>query len=202
MKLLSACAVGALAAAAFGQTMTYNNLGDFLANVQTGYYDEGFDSLAPGAVATLNFTGNGYSYTASSAVGADAGSLGDGGLYNDPGLLSVNTATDALLIDFTSGNVTAVGGEFFASDISFGLIPADVIVSLNDGTTVNFNGTGFAGFTSSVGINSILIDASDATLGVPAWPTVDRLIVGTAVPAPAGLAVLGLGCLVATRRRR
>lgn len=203
MKNLMIVAAAGFASTAFaGGTTTYNDLSSFLSNVEPGFYDEGFGAVQTGAVPSLNFSGNGFAYTATSAVGGDAGSDGSGGLFNDPGLLSLNLATDALLISFTSGNVTAVGGDFFASDIFFLEIPADVTVNLNDGTSVTFNGSGFAGFTSDVAISSILIDASDATLGGPAWPTVDRLIVGTVVPAPGVLGLIGMGSLVATRRRR
>lgn len=191
----------ALAGTAAAQTVSYNNVTDFLNNVQSGFYDEGFGGLAAGPADTLDFAGNGFGYTASSTIGVDPGSDGLGGLFNDPGLLSLNIATDALRIDFTQGNVTAVGGDFFASDIFFFQVPATVIVGLSDGTTTTFNGSRFAGFTSSNAIDFIVIDADDASLGGPAWPTVDRLIVGTAIPAPAGLAVLGMGLLAARRRR-
>lgn len=203
MKTMTAGVIALMAGAPIATaTDTYTDVNDFLNNVVPGYYDEDFSAVAGGAVDTLSFGGNGFGYTASSTVGMDAGSTGDGGLFNDPGLLSLNTATDALLIEFNQGNVTAVGGDFFASDINFFEIPADVTVNLDDGTSLDFVGGGFAGFTSNVAISSIVIDASDDTLGAPAWPTVDRLIVGTMVPAPAGFALLGAGVIFAARRRR
>jgi hypothetical protein len=204
MTKSAVCVIAAIvgSSAALAGTDTYTDEATFLANVQGGAYTEDFSGVAPGPVDTLNFSGGGFSYTASSTVGMDVGSTGDGGLFNDPGLLSLNTATDALLITFTGAPVTAVGGEFFASDISFFEIPADVTVNLGDGSSIAFTGGGFAGFTSNVAITSLIIDASDATLGAPAWPTVDSLIVGQVVPAPAGLAVLGAGALIAFRRRR
>ena len=203
MKIMTPGIIALMAGAPIATAAdTYTDETDFLNNVQPGFYTEDFSSVPTGAQGTLSFSGNGFSYDVSSTIGMDPGSDGSGGLFNDPGLLSLNLATDALEIAFTSGNVTAVGGDFFASDFSFLEIPADVTVNLNDGSSISFSGSSFAGFTSSSVISSVVIDASDATLGAPAWPTVDNLIVGSQIPAPAGLALLGLGGIGAARRRR
>ncbi len=201
MKLsavLSAAGVAALTAgtALAGGTTVYDNEADFLSNIEPGSYFEGFDGVPIGAAGPiLSFTDGTFSYDIT-ATGA-----GSNNLFNDPGLVSTDSALDALVITFTSGNVTAVGGRMFASDILFFPIGADMTATLSDGTVVNFSSPGddFRGFTSDMTITSLTIDASDAAAN--AWATLDNLRVGV-IPAPGTMALLGFGGLAATRRRR
>lgn len=196
MRLLATLAV--LAAAGSANAAVYTSSAAFLPNLAPGFYLEGFGAVAAGPAASLNFGPvNGYSYT----VGTPAGSVS--GLYNDPGLISTDNATDAIQITFTGAPVTAVGGNFWSTDINFAAIPATVTLQLSDGTTEVFNSTSsadFRGFTSGVAITSMTINAADVP--VNAWATLDNLYVGAAVPAPGSLALVGLGALVAGRRRR
>lgn len=167
----------------------------FLAAIEPGYYYNNFTGVPTGAVPSLSYSSGGFSYTISTGGGIS-------GLYNGTGFVSTDNASDVLQIDFTSGNVSAVGGNFWATDINFNAIAATVAINLSDGTSVSFNATSandFRGFTSNVTITSMTIDAIDGAAF--AWTTMDNLYVG-AVPAPGALAVLGLGGLVAGRRRR
>lgn len=184
-----------------GTTTAFTNEADFFAQLAAGAYSENFDSIPVGLQAPgLSFSGgDGFSYSAAGVPGAD-GAGGTGELFNDPGLLTLNSATDALQITFTGAPVTAVGGLFLATDINFFEVPFDVFVTLSDGTTESFNGSGFVGFTSSMAISSITIDSPD--VAGPSWPAADILIVGSQIPTPGAVAVLGLGGLVAARRRR
>ena len=195
-----AAAVGALSVAGLataGTATVYTDLVSFMANVQAGSFSNGFDTVPVGdAGPSLNFGPvNGYAYTVSATNG--------GTLFNDPGIVSTNTATDALLITFTGAPVTAVGGNFWASDIIFLPTGSDITINLSDGTNVSYTSTGpndFRGFISDVAITSMTIDAPD----VPgnAWATMDNLVVGAAIPAPGAAAVLGLAGLAGIRRRR
>lgn len=200
-KMRALCAAGgafALAgtAAFAGGTDVYTDEGTFVGVLAPGYYFEDFAGVPTGAAGPiLSFSGGGFSYDIT-AVGA-----GTNNLFNDPGIVSTDSALDALVITFTSGNVRAVGGLMFATDISFNPIPADMTITLSDGTVANYVSTGadFRGFVSDVNITSLTIDASD--IPANAWSTLDYLYVGT-IPAPSAMALLGLGGIAASRRRR
>jgi len=201
MVLRSAAAVAALSAAGFasaGSATVYTDLASFMANVAPGSHSENFAGVPTGAVPSLNFGPvNGFAYTVGTQVGAVSG------LFNDPGIVSTDNATDSLVVTFTGAPVTAVGGNFWASDISFFPTGTGITINLSDGSNVSYTSTGpadFRGFISDTAITSITIDAPD----VPgnAWATMDNLVVGVAVPAPGAAAVLGLAGIAGLRRRR
>ena len=201
MMIRSAAVLAALSAAGFaaaGTSTVYTDLASFMANVAPGSYSENFAGVPTGAVPSLNFGPvNGFAYT----VGTQPGAVS--GLFNDPGIVSTDNATDSLFITFTGAAVTAVGGNFWASDLSFFPTGTDITINLSDGTNVSYTSTGpsdFRGFIANVAITSIQIDAPD----VPgnAWATMDNLVVGNAIPAPGAAAVLGLAGIAGLRRRR
>ncbi len=191
--MVAGCAISSAAMAD-----VFNDSASFLGALSDSYTNA-FDDAIPGPSFDLSYSNGTYSYD----ISADGPALG--GLYNDTGLISTNNAGDGILVTFTSGNVTAVGGNFWATDILVFPTGTDVTITLSDGTIESFTSSGpsdFRGFTSNVAIDSIFIDAIDSVGGTPYWATMDNLIVGTAVPAPGALALLGLGGLTATRRRR
>jgi MYXO-CTERM domain-containing protein len=201
MMIRSAAALAVLSAAGFataGTSTVYTDLASFMAQVAPGSYSENFATVPTGAVASLNFGPvNGFAYT----VGATG--LGSNQLFNDPGIVSTDSALDSLLITFTGAAVTAVGGNFWASDVSFFPTGTDIVINLSDGTNVSYTSTGptdFRGFVSDVAITSMTIDAPEGVGN--AWATMDNLVVGTAIPAPGAAAVLGLAGLAGIRRRR
>ncbi len=191
-----AAAAGAAFAGASSATV-FTTQASFLAQLAPGFYLEGFAGVAPGAVPSLNFSGNGFAYTIS-ATGP-----GSNNLFNDPGLISTDSALDAILVTFTGGGPTAVGGNMWATDINFQAIPTQVTINLSDGQSRVFNSTSasdFTGFTSGVTITSILIDAADTPAN--AWSTLDNLYVGRVIPTPGAAALLGLAGVAGLRRRR
>lgn len=193
--------VGLAVAASASMADVYTDSASFLADLQPGYFFNGFADSGSGPVASLSYDNGTYAYTVTAAGPVN------GGLYNEPGIISTNNATDHILINFTSGNVTAVGGNFWGTDINVIPFAVNVNIALSDGTNVTFNTTSasaFRGFTSSSVITSMTIDALEALPDNPpfAWATMDNLYVGAAVPAPGAMALLGLGGLAATRRRR
>ena len=103
---LSVCALGTAAMAD-----VFTDSASFMAALSDSYTNA-FNDAVPGPSADLNYSNGTYSYT----VSADGPAFG--GLYNDTGLISTNNAGDGILVTFTSGNVTAVGGNFWATDIS------------------------------------------------------------------------------------
>ena len=186
-------------------TDVYTDKTTFLNHVQTGYYRETFDSLPEFDVVDTpaSFSGNGFSFDATTAADVLYGiSVGAG-----DNALSTNLEQDDIVLSFTSGNVTAIGGSFFQTDINGVAQPGDVTVTLNDGTSKVLTSTEtdpqpFVGFTTTPTqfITSL-------TMSTPAnWNTINNLYVGQVVPGPDSLVVfLGAGLSSAGllfRRRR
>jgi hypothetical protein len=202
MRLLLAAflAVGA-AQSASAVTTVHNNLASFLASTQPGFYLEDFSGVAAGPVPSVSFGPvNGFSYT----VQTPAGSVS--GLFNDPGLISTDNAADMIEIVFTGAPVTAVGGNMYATDISFAQLDTNVTIALSDGTVetyFNTSASDFRGFTTTgPAITSLTIDAIDPAPAF-AWATLDNLYVGAAVPEPASVVMaLGALSLLSFRRRK
>jgi hypothetical protein len=160
----------------------------FVASLQPGYYLEDFSSLVgPGVIpAPLNFSGGGFAYTATApgdfyAVQTPSGS----GNY----VLSTSSAADTITLTFTSGNVTAVGGYFFVTDLFGDIAPGAITLQFSDGTQVNLTNQDLSTFTGYLSegplITSLLIFASQAD--GEAWPTVDNLYVGAGIPPENGV---------------
>lgn len=167
-------------------------------------YTEGFSALGSGAlgVNSLNFSGNGFAYTASVNNSVLWGTVGSDRAL---GTENAETAT-VLLITFTSGNVTAVGGNFFFVNSQDLFTAAEISLVLNDGTTATYTpsaATDFRGFLSAgVPITSLSFRAG----GNLRFPAIDNLVVGTAtttnMPEPATWALLASSLLIFLLRRR
>ena len=169
----------------------YNTL---VASIGCTSYTETFGSTPTG------FLPSGYS---SSTGPVNWSATATGGLYVQAGLFSTNNAGQALTFDFSAPglSVQAVGGNFFATDASFNVLPAVVVVLLEDGTSyVNLMTleSSFVGFISTgAAISSITLSLP---LASDLYPTVDRMVFGV-VPAPGAIALLGLAGFVGLRRR-
>ncbi len=194
-----------LVAAPSHASTIYTGLPEFLAHVQPGYYLETFNSITLGDLPpTMTFSSGGYSYVASAP--SDLWGQYAPGSSTDV-VLSNNTATDPITFTFTSGNVNAVGGYFFGSDIGGNLLAADVVLTLSDGTVYTIAGAtpgSFAGFITNPGvwITSLVVDAPDSP-PVYVWPTVNDLYTGSAaVPEPATVLLLAGGLIATAAHRR
>lgn len=192
-RLFLALGLTALSAASSAATTVYTSSAPFLASVAPGYYTETFDGLP--AVAPTSFAAGAFSYTVSAS----------GGLYGSGVFLGTNLPNQALTITFTGGNVTAVGGNFYATNISDVFQPTTLTLTLSDSTTVTFAPTSvsdsYRGFTSTVTITSMTMSAP----GVSLYGGMDNLTVGvTAVPEPASVLLMALGAaaLLVARQRR
>ncbi len=195
---IGAVAVAVSTAAAFAGTV-YTDSTSFLGNVAAGYFLNDFESVAADSTADITGSFNGFSYTISGVTGS---------LYNGPGFVSLSSFSDSIEVTFTGNPVTAIGGNFWATNFDFSSAASDITILLSDGTSTTFSPFGptdFRGFTSSVAISSMVVSSNS----VNAWATMDNLYVGTAisvVPVPtaawAGLGLLGvMGGVRVTRRR-
>jgi hypothetical protein len=192
-RLVLALGLAAVSASSFAATTVYGSAASFLANVAPGAYTETFNGLPstpPESFASLVF-----SYTVSAP----------GGLYGSGEFLGANQPDEALTVTFTGGGVTAVGGNFYATNISDAFQSVAITLTLSDNTSITFTPTSVAdsyrGFTSSLAITSLTI----GTPGVSLYAGLDNLTVGVAaVPEPASALLMALGVaglLVAGRRR-
>ncbi len=142
----------------------------FLNNVHDDHYEENFDQVANGMATSLNFSGNGFAYT----VSANGGNL-----YNSNGRISVFNSHASIVVTFTGAPVTAVGGNFWATNHSSQPNGSSIVISLSNNTQHTIDSTNadsFAGLITSTPITSITVTAPST--GTQTWPTMDNLIVG------------------------
>ena len=174
-------------------TTIYTNQAAFLAATQPGYYPETFNSLPQFTqlASPLNFSSNGFSYNATAPT-AGFFNLGPSG----DTWLSTFHEFDPIIFNFTSNNVTAVGGFFFLTDLNGNAAGGTVTVTLNNGkmfSITDASSTSFIGFTTGVPIQSLTVTppSGGATL---VFATVNDFITGKAVPETGSSALLlGLG---------
>jgi len=193
----SALALSLVSASAFADTTVYTSSSSFLADAGASIYTETFDGLDETPEGPMGFSSGAFSYDISAP----------GYTYASGDFLGTSLPNEALTISFLSGNVYAVGGNFFAVNLSDAFQSVQISLSLSDGTTVSFTPTSqsdsFRGFVSDTAITSLTIGAP----GVSLYGSVDNLTVGigaAAVPEPASwaLAALGLVGVAAAVRRR
>ncbi len=189
-----ALSFSSIASAALYVTSFDGDYNTLVASIGCTSYTETFGATPTG------FLPSGYS---SSTGPVNWSATATGGLYVQAGLFSTNNAGQALTFNFSAPglSVQAVGGNFFATDAIFNVLPAVVVVLLDDGTSyVNLMTleSSFVGFISTgAAISSITLSLP---LASDLYPTVDRMVFGV-VPAPGAIALLGLAGLVGLRRR-
>lgn len=195
-RILPAFALAFLSASSFAATTVYTSSASFLSQIAPGFsYTQNFDGLSDPVPGPVVFSGGTFAYAASAPSD----------IYLAGGFLGTSQINEALTINFTSGNITAVGANFYATNISDAFQSVSVTITLGDGTVETFTPTSIAnsyrGFTSTQLITSLVISGPGASL----YAGLDNLTVG-AVPEPDRLALLGLGLagllLVARRRKQ
>ena len=186
LLILISLALSAMTARA---TATYTNQAAFLAATQPGYYLETFNSLPQFTqlASPLSFSSSGFSYNATAPTAGffNLGPTGDT-------WLSTFHEFDPIIFNFTSNNVTSVGGFFFLTDLTGNVAGGTVTVTLNNGkmfSITDASSTSFIGFTTGVPIQSLTVTppSSGATL---VFATVNDFITGKAVPETGSSALL------------
>jgi hypothetical protein len=178
-------------------TGTYTNQAALQAALQAGYYAEDFSAYNGyyGINSPLPFAGgNGFAYDLSAPSGLFAIPAGGGSL-------STNDDGDLLTISFSGNPVTGVGGLFFLNNNAGNYISGLVTLAYANDThqVLNISGSGpsdYWGFTSDAPIVSMTIAGGGS--GSSAYPGVDNLTVGSAVPEPASVIVWSMLALVVT----
>lgn len=191
---LAFAALVALATEASAISIAYDTEAGFLGAINPVYYLNDFDDIVAGSlgIASIDYNTEPFKYTITSP----------GGLFGvEPGgkALSTVNSGDELMVTFTSGNVTAVGGIFFLTDDPGNTVSGKVKVSLSDGTDLSFDAGSFRGFTSSSQLIKSLSVSSDAS----AYPTMDHFYAGRVPDGGTTIVLLGgaLTGLGALRRK-
>lgn len=194
-----AVAAVALAAtsAASALTATYTSPAEFLAWVAPGSNTQGFDDPSFSLEPSFKFGGGAFIYTVSAP----------GGLYGNGIFIGTNFPGESLTVTFTGFNVSAFGGNFYATNIDGAFQATPITLTLSDGTTSTFTPSSattgsFRGFTTDFpSINSFTIASTGAV-----FVGMDNFTVGSVgvVPEPTSymLFALGLGGLLLARRRQ
>lgn len=175
------------------QTTQYTTSATFLAAVVPGAYTETFADSGFSGNPDAVFSGGSFSYLVSAP----------GDLYGNGVFIGTNLDNTPLTITFTGAPVTAVGGNFYATDVSDAFQGVSVTLTLSNGFTTTFTPTSvsnsFRGFTTVLPIASLTLGAPGATRYVG----MDNLTVG-AVPEPGTwlLMALGAGALLLRQSRR
>ncbi len=168
---------------------------------------DAFTDLSTTAATTspITRTLGAYKYTATAPLNFFAG-----GTVANP-FLSSNNSADTITFDAFTGGVTALGGNFFASDVNGTPITGNITISATDSsgtitrTIVDATTSSFLGFVSTGGLSAVSLFAPQGSTPAP-FPSIDNLVLAitvSAVPEPEAYIsmLVGLGMLGFIGRR-
>jgi MYXO-CTERM domain-containing protein len=188
---LSLAALASADVYVFDNAVSYQ---EFCADMNVVTQDQSFNSFAAGSYATLTGGSGNYAWSATALSGLYA---------NGTGLARTQATTETMVFTFSSGNVYAVGGDFFNQKPDGTVKPSTMKIRLSDGTTfvrTVSDMTTFSGFVSDgVSISSMEVSHT-GTLANGTYVASSGFNVG-AVPAPGAMALVGLAGFIARRRR-
>jgi hypothetical protein len=150
----------------------YTDRDEFLAQVAEGSLAPAFNQTAA-ITEPLVLSNAGYSISITSGNA--------NGLWGEPGgILTPNSSGVDIAVEFTSGSVTAVGGNFWITNSSVTPVSASVTIELSDGTTETYIASGpadFRGFITAAPITRITFRGTGTN---QQWSTLSGLVVGSA----------------------
>jgi hypothetical protein len=98
-----------------------------------------------------------------------------------------------LVVSFTGAPVTAVGGDFYATNFFDDFQSVAITVTLSNGSVTTVTptsvATSFRGFTTALPITSLTLSAPGPGL----YANMDNLTVGSVISEPGTYALMGLG---------
>jgi hypothetical protein len=170
----------------------YTNLASFLGALTNSYTENfsGITNTSNGVTAApQNFSGNGMSLSASPQPASDElWIVVNGGTK----WLSVRDSSNSLVFNLTSGNITAVGGNFFTTDLPGNFIEGSIDILFSDSTSTNWapsSASDFIGFVFDTPVTSMTL----SPVASEQWVTAGSITIGQ-VPEPSTMALLFMTC--------
>jgi hypothetical protein len=186
-----ACAIFALAGGAQASTTIYTTSASFLAQTLPGGLFLDFTQPSVDSGESFTYSGGGFSVTFTA----------DSTVYRSGTILGNNLPNESLTLTFSGTLPTAVGGNFFITNISDVLQVAPVTLTLADGTTTTYTpsnlSSSYRGFVSTVPIVSLVMAAPQ---GGQFYNSLDNLTVASAVPEPGTYLLMALGLAAVAAR--
>ena len=178
----------------------FTSSASFLSNVQTSpnsYTEDFTEEVFGNAASGLEFSTNGFTYN---MVAAGPEPLD---LYQSGEFIATQATNEVLTVNFTSGNVTAVGGNFYLTNVAEETVVASVTLTLSDSTTVSFSSATSAEYRGFVSTGPFITSLVMSAPGVNLRNSIDNLTVGARIiPEPASLLSICSGMLLLLQRRR
>lgn len=200
----SVCAVVCLAAAPVSAYagVSFTDHASFLAALNPGHLSEDFEARVGEVYAAPLAISNG-TFSASLSTSAQALLVFDKA-GDDYLTTSINTTgfSAPITIAFTSGNVTAFGGNFFVESAFGAVVPETVTLTFSDGSVFPLSAqttSSFFGYVGDAPLASVSIspNASHRFVGL------DDLCIGSSpIPAPACASLLAIAAGASAARRR
>lgn len=163
-----------------GTVQIFTDRAAFLGALSATHTVNAFDDIHAGTSGGLVYSEHGFEYQIYTQFHAR------GPLYNGDGFISTDRSTDQVILYQTGDPVTAIGGNFWASDFSLQPVIGTIDIYVNQELVDSFESTNpndFRGFITESPISSLTIDSPDIDEPPPGtstdrWPTMDNLIIG------------------------